>query len=310
MKNLRDVDLNLLVVFREIVATRQISQAARNLGLSQPAASNALTRLRATFDDALFVRAGHAMQPTRLALQLAGPIGAALALIQESIHKQDAFEPSTSDRHFSLAMTDLAEVHFMPRLIERCARDAPGVRLGVVRSSGTALRDALHDGSIDLAVAPYEDMPEGLFRQLLFRQECVTLFRASHPFAAKPPTTLAEFRAARHLFVSQAVGPYAEIQRRMEQAGVRRSGQDQVSSHLTVPFVVAASDCVVTVPDRLVSQFAGPLGLKWAKPPLRLPTLRTCVFWHRRAHEDLGNRWLRSLIGEMFGDSATARAAR
>ncbi len=301
MKTLRDLDLNLLVVFREVMSTRQISQAARNLGLSQPAASNALTRLRATFDDELFVRAGHSMQPTRLALQLSEPIAAALALIQNSIHQQDAFDPATSDRHFSVAMTDVGEVHFMPSLIALCAEIAPGVRLSAVRSNGAALREALHDGSIDLAVAPFEDMPEGLFRQLLFRQQCVSLFRASHPFARRPPTSLAEFRAARHLFVADAVGPYAEIQRRMEKAGVLRAGHDQVASFLTAPFIVAASDCVVTVPDRLVPQFAEPLGLVCAKPPLRLPVLRTCTFWHRRANDDVGNRWLRSLIADAFG---------
>lgn len=299
MKNLRDVDLNLLVVFREVLHTRHISAAAERLGMSQPAVSNALRRLREVLGGDLFVRAGAGMQPTPLAEQLAEPVGAALATLQDALLQRPGFDAASSRRGFTLAMTDVGEVHFMPTLMQQCAQHAPGVRLNVVHARGPVLRGALQDGEVDLAIGAYDDMPGNLFQQKLFQQDCAVLFRAGNPLGAQP-LTLARFRQARHLLVTEAASPYSQILQRLDKAGIALADHRQTPSMLAAPFIVAATDLVVTVPSRLALQVAAPLGLQWARPPLPLPVLQTHCFWHRRFHEDAGNRWLRARVAELF----------
>jgi len=300
IERLRDIDLNLLVVFREIAAQGSISEAARRLKLSQPAASNALARLRRSLGDDLFVRAGARLQATPLAQQLAGPVEEALTLLQDCLKFRAAFDPATDARHFRLAFTDVGEVYFLPRLLPVLRLCAPGVRIHAIQATGAALNAGLRDGGIDLAVGPMDDMPASFYQQRLFRQSCVCLFHQSHAFVRTPPRTLATYRQARHLSVANSSSPYAEIQTRMEKAGIAFT-HDQTSSFLTAPFVVAATDAVVTVPFKLAEHFAGTLPLRWITPPLRLPTLVTHCFWHKRLHQDAGHIWLRRLICEVFG---------
>ncbi len=304
-RRLRDIDLNLLVIFKDIMETRNISATARRLNMSQPAASNALARLRATVGDELLVRSGQTMQPTRLGELIAQDVAEGMELLQAALSRREIFDPANDARRFVIAMTDVGEVYFMPRLLAYCAQHAPNVRLEVSYESGTALRNGLQDGRIDLALGPHEDMSDSLLQLRLFKQHCVSLFRATHPFASHPPTSLAKYREARHLFVSNPASPYVEIQHRMEKAGIRMSSNDQVSSFLTVPFIVATSDYVVTVPIKLAEQFAVPLALRSIRPPIRLPELETHSFWHRRSLSDPGLAWLRRVIAELFAERTT-----
>ena len=167
---LREIDLNLLVVLRDLMQTRSISATAVRLGMSQPAASNALARLRTTYANELFVRAGNTMQPTALAMQLAAPVEEAMVLLQSTFAQREQFDPAHDTRLFNLAMTDVGEVYFMSRLIAHCARHAPFVRLKVIQTSGPTLRQDMQDGRVDLALGPFEDMPGSAYQQRLFDQ--------------------------------------------------------------------------------------------------------------------------------------------
>lgn len=301
-RNLREIDLNLLVLLKDLLRTRSISATARRLNMSQPAASNALARLRLALGDELLVRSGHTMQPTRLAERIAHDVEEGIARLQAALDWRESFEPAGSTRRFVIAMTDVGEVYFMPRLLSHCLRSAPHVRVEVSHAVGSALREGLQTGDIDLALGPYQDMPDGFLQCLLFRQPCVSLFRADHPFAKRPPATLAAWRDARHLMISNMASPYVEILQRMEKAGVRLTAHDQTSSFLSAPFIVAASDCVATVPAKLAEQFMTPLGLRSARPPLRLPELAARCFWHRRNQRDPGLSWLRQVIVALFSE--------
>jgi DNA-binding transcriptional LysR family regulator len=250
----------------------------------------------------LLVRAGQTMQPTRLAERIAADVDKGIAHLQVALNQRDDFDPAQGSRRFVIAMTDVGEVHFMPRLLACCIQQAPNVRLEVSRAAGPALREGLQGGDIDLALGPYSDLPDGFLQRRLFKQPCVSLFRASHPFAERPPSSLAGWRDARHLLVSNLASPYVEIRQRMEKAGIRFSAHDQVSSFLAAPFVVAASDCVVTVPSKLAEQFMAPLDLRGMRPPLRLPELATQMFWHRRNQGDPGQTWLRRVIVMLFAE--------
>lgn len=295
------IDLNLLAVFQEVYRERQISRAARRLGLTQSAVSNALARLRKTFADELFVRTGSGMQPTPFAEQVAGPVGAAMAQVALALNQRSQFDPATSTRRFVLAMTDVGEVHFMPALTERCRAVAPHVQLSSVRAGSVALKEELESGRVDLAVGPFDNISEALYQRLLFRQPYVSMFRKGHPLG-RGKVTLERFARAEHLLVDATDSPYDRINQLLEQAGVGQSSRFRVPHFTAVPYIVSASELVVTVPLKLAERAAQPFGLKWIVPPLDLPMLQTNLFWHRRFNQDPGNQWLRALVAEVFGE--------
>ncbi|MFL9926233.1 LysR family transcriptional regulator [Herbaspirillum lusitanum] len=297
----RDIDLNLLVVFQEVFQERQISAVARRLNLSQPAVSNALSRLRRSFDDELFVRTAQGMQPTPLAEQLAEPVASALLLVSRALNRQQVFSSDSSQRVFTIAMTDVGEVYFMPALIELLHERAPGIEIGTVRASSIDLKTEMESGRVDLAIGAFDDVSEALYQRRLFRQNYVSMFRAGHPLAGRE-VTLKEFLAARHLLVSSLESPYDRINQNLEKAGIFSSAQFRVPHFTAVPYIVSSTDLVVTVPRKLAESAAKPFNLQYIKPPLRLPSLQTNIFWHRRYNQDEGNQWLRNLISERFAE--------
>ena len=295
------MDLNLLVVFQEVLRERQISAAAKRLKLSQPAVSNALARLRSTFGDELFVRTASGMQPTPYAEQLAEPIAAALAAVTQALNRQERFNPATSERQFTIAMTDVGEVYFMPPLIEQCAALAPRVRIATVRPGGVDLKEEMAAGRIDLALGAFDNVSTALYQKRLFRQHYVSMFRAGHPLGKGTPT-LKQFLAARHLLVASNESPYDKVNELLRKAGVHAEGRFGVPHFTAVPYIVSGSDLVVTVPHKLAERAAAPFKLQYLLPPLKLPTLQTNMFWHRRYNQDEGNLWLRGLMAGIFAD--------
>jgi DNA-binding transcriptional LysR family regulator len=295
------IDLNLLSVFQEVYRERQISSAARKLGLSQSAVSNALARLRRAFGDELFVRTASGMQPTPLATQMAEPIGAAMAQVALALNQRSRFDPATSRRRFVLAMTDVGEIYFMPALIERCRLLAPQVEISSVRAAALVLKEEMEGGRVDLAIGPFEDISEALYQRQLFRQPYVTMFRKGHPLG-KGELTLARFVGADHVLVDSHESPYERINALLGRAGIGPAVRFRVPHFTAVPYIVSTSDLVVTVPQKLAERAAAPFGLEWITPPLELPPLQTNVFWHRRYNQDPGNQWLRGLLAEVFAE--------
>jgi DNA-binding transcriptional LysR family regulator len=295
------IDLNLLLVFQEVYRARRISGAAKRLGLTQSAVSNALARLRRTFGDELFVRTAHGMQPTPFAEQLAEPVGAALAQVELALNQRSGFDPASSTRRFTVAMSDVGEVYFMPALIERCRDVAPHVRISSVRAGSIALKEEMESGRVDLAIGAFDDVSEALYQRLLFRQPYVSMFRIGHPLASGE-VTLERFIAAEHLLVDSADSPYERINQLLEKAGIGAATRFRVPHFTAVPYIVSAGDLVVTVPQKLAQRASAPFGLVWIVPPLALPSLQTNVFWHRRFNQDPGNQWLRGLVAETFAE--------
>lgn len=301
MIELRNIDLNLLVVFQEVFQERQISKAAKQLRLSQSAVSNALARLRRTVNDELFVRTSQGMQPTPFAVQLAEPVAAALANVSLALNPQEPFNPATSSRRLTLAMTDVGEVYFMPVLIERLSSLAPHIHISTVRASTIDLKAEMEVGRVDLAIGAFDDVSTGYYQRRLFRQHYVSMFRAGHPLG-QGTLTLKRFLAAKHLFVSSLESPYDSINQLLEKAGVRSATRFSVPHFTAVPYIVSTTDLVVTVPQKLAERAAAPFNLEYLRPPLRLPSLQTNVFWHRRFNQDEGNQWLRNLVAEIFSE--------
>lgn len=297
----RTVDLNLLVVFNEIHQARQISSVAKQLGLSQPAVSNALARLRKTFDDPLFVRTREGMQPTPFAGQIAEPIRLALEGLSQAMMLPEKFEPATSNRCFNIALTDVAELYFMPRLIRQCAALAPNVRINTWRSNRLDWMTEMGAGRIDLAIGAFNDVSPALFQRRLFRQSYVVLMRADHPLATDT-LTLKRYLTAQHLQVSSSESPYDRINQDLERAGLTQRVRFSVPHFTAVPYIISSSDLLVTVPQKLAESAVGPFGLTFRPAPMALPALQTNIFWHRRFNQDDGNQWLRNLIGDTFSE--------
>ncbi len=304
MIDIKQLDLNLLVVFQEVFLARQISSVATRLGLSQPAVSNALARLRKALGDELFVRTAQGMQPTPLAERLAEPVSLALAQVQAALNVQDGFAAQTSGRSFVIAMSDVGELYFMPQLIKHLARVAPNVSVRTVRSGTINLKEELELGRIDLALGAFEKVSSALYQRRLFRQPYVLMFRREHPLASELAAggtiSLSRLLQEQHLIVASNESPYDRINQLLETAGVR--SQWRVPHFTAVPYIVSSSDLVVTVPQKLAQSAAEPFCLTHAASPLRLPLLQTNMFWHRRFNQDEASNWLRGVMVEVFGE--------
>src|SRR5882672_592293 len=173
--NVADLDLNLLRAFDAVLRDGSVTAAAERLGLSQPAMSNALARLRRLLGDPLFMRTASGMRPTPFAQQLAAPVQQALDLIRASFSQQAGFDPGTSDRIFRLQLTDVGEIAFLPPLLERLQRDAPRVRIETQHLPQDEVSDALASGDVDVAVGFLPELSSGVVAQRLFRDRYVCL---------------------------------------------------------------------------------------------------------------------------------------
>ena len=179
--NFNTLDLNLLVVFDAILRTRSVTLAGENVHLSQSAMSNALKRLRRSFNDPLFVRTSMGMLPTPYAEQISKPIQDALAQIKATIEAKNVFDPAKSERTFRIYMTDVGQMVLLPDLLERIPKEAPHVNLQTVQVPMHHREEAMESGEVDLAVGYLIPFEGHFYRQKLFTETYVCMVRAGHP---------------------------------------------------------------------------------------------------------------------------------
>jgi len=298
---LHELDLNLLVVFNQLLVERRVSKVAEDLGISQPAVSNSLAKLRKLFGDELFLRTAKGMEPTPFAEQLAESVSYALAMIHSGVNQRTSFEPSSARRAFTLGMTDIGEISFLPALIERLHRDAPGVTVSTVRNTTTNLRDELEAGKVDLAIGLLPQLKAGFFQRRLFLQRYVCLMRSGHRLD-KRKISLAEYAAAEHLLVVSAGTGHGKVDELLQRSGVERTVRLTVPHYVSVGHILRGSDLVTTVPERLADGLIEPFELAKVPHPAKLPDVAINVFWHAKYHRSPANRWLRGIVFELFGD--------
>jgi len=296
--NVQGLDLNLLRVFDTVLRDRSVTSAARHLGLTQPAVSNALGRLRAQFEDALFVRTPTGMDATPFARELAEPVRQALALLESALAHGPGFDPATSTRAFRFYMSDLGQIEFLPPLVERSQRVAPGVRLEAVALEVEDIGDALAAGALDLAVGFLPGLGPPVRRQALFRDPYVCLVRADHPDIGKN-LTRKQFLAASHALVSYK-GGHRVIEEALERAGLARRIALRVPHFTVVPMVLERTDLILTLPSRVARVYLQRGRFRSLPPPVPIPPADVAAHWHERFERDPGNRWLREIIMELF----------
>ena len=301
---LTDIDLNQLVLFQQLMVERRVSKVAENLGLTQPAVSNTLARLRRQFGDDLFVRTPKGMVPTPLAEQMAGPIGEALALLHNGLNPPSRFDPASVQRSITIGMTDIGEIVFLPALLAHLRQVAPGVALTTVRTTASTLREDMEAGQVDLAIGPLPQLKGGFFQRRLFRQRYVCLFRQGHPLD-RGQMSLADFQAAEHLVIVSAGTGHGKVDDLIRRAGIERRMRLTVPHFVSVGHILQRSDMVATVTERLAERLAAPFGLHYLPHPIDLPDVAINLFWHAKVHRSPAHQWLRGLVFDLFGDDTT-----
>lgn len=296
--NVRDVDLNLLRVFDAVLREGGVTPAASLLGLTQPAVSNALARLRKLFGDALFVRTPAGMEPTPFARELAEPVRQALALLESALAHGPGFDPASASRAFRFYMSDVGQIEFLPPLVERVQREAPGVRLEAVALDVDDIGAALAAGGLDLAVGFLPGLGPPVRRRFLFRDPYVCLMRADHPIRSLTRKT---FLQASHALVTYR-GGHRVIEEALERAGLARNVALRVPHFTVVPMVLERTDLILTLPARVARVFERRGAFKSLPPPLAIPPAEVAVHWHERFEADPGNRWLRERVVELFAE--------
>jgi DNA-binding transcriptional LysR family regulator len=311
MLNIGNVDLNLLVMFEALMQERNVTRAANRLGLSQPAASSALKRLRETLADPLFIRTRGGMRPTPRAEQLFASVSQSLVSIQHALRTGTSFVPQQAERSFSVMMSDVGEIVYLPRLIRLLRREAPGVRLFVRRLARPRVHDELASGAIDLAIG-WMERANGLCHETLFREEFVCIVRPGHP-RVKRRLTPSQMESEWHLVVGRHDVESDTILRFGGRAASRGRGMADVPHpakiamtvphFLAVPNIIANTDFLCIVPRRLAQVYADFGQVRIAALPATGETFEVSQFWHKRLDADPGSLWLRQTVRSLFAQA-------
>jgi DNA-binding transcriptional LysR family regulator len=293
---LSKLDLNLFVVFEAIYRTRNLTRAAEMLFITQPAVSNALARMRKSFDDPLFVSTTAGMVPTPVSENIIGRVREALQLLDSSAHTGGVFEPASSERTFRLSMTDLTEALLLPALEEVLQREAPGIRIESYFTTRRDVPEALASGAVNLAIdAPLIDDPD-LEQEPLIRDRYACMLRPDHPFSKRKKLTVDDYLGFSHIHVSSRRQGTGLVDAELTKLGLRRSIQTRVQHYLVAPLIAMRTDLVLTAPLMLLQRYDARI----LKLPFDLPGLESHCYWHKSVTGDPAHRWLREQVGRLM----------
>lgn len=297
---LNRVDLNLFVVLDTIYTERNLTRTAEVLCVTQPTVSNALSRLRGTFNDELFVRSPRGMVPTPLTENIIGRVRESLQMLETSVLEGDVFDPASCDRTFQLSMNDDTAATLLPDIMETLSQQAPGVSLQNYLVRRRELFSALASGQLDLAIDVIGRADPQLCHQPLFKERYVCLVRPDHPLVGASLTT-EQYLAMGHVHVSSRPTGLGIVDAELNRLGYQRDIRLRLQNHYTAPEVVSRTDLILTAP----SHWARRTRLKVVELPLVMPGLQINLIWHRSADNDQASRWLRERIVAVY---ATGKA--
>ena len=291
--NLRNFDLNLLLVFDALLRERSVIRAADALALSQPALSHALNRLRYLLKDRLFIRTPEGMMPTPRAEQLALPIRKALNDLQLAL-EMEKFSPATADRRFVIAVNNYAAVSLAGPIVAACQAQAPKVRLSV-RPSGTLdLAELLERGQLDLAISAVGAPAERFVSSPLVQDHYVAVFRRGHP-TLRRKLTLAAFAELSHLSISSSGEDLSFVDRILASHGKTRSIVLE-TPYLSAGVMLVQSNLVAVLGRKLAQEFRRAYPIELRELPFDGKKLQSTMLWHRRLDDQPAHRWLRETI--------------
>ncbi len=308
--HLSGIDLNLLPLLDALLEERHVTRAAKRVGLSQPAASRGLARLRELLADPLLVRSQRGLSPTPRAEALRAPVRQALTLLDQSLVEKVVFDPATARRKIRVVSDDYSELVLFPSLVSRLSKRAPGIDV-LVPPTGAFEFEPLLRGEIDLALAPLRanmPPPPGILEKKLYAERFVCVVRKGHPLAKRP--TLARFADARHALIAPRGTAGGAVDDALARHGKTRRVAFMGPHFLVVPFIVAASDLVVTLGERVARALAPTLQLTIFEPPMKLNGFTVACYWHERSAADPAVQWfIRELEAVSRAPSTSSRGA-
>ncbi len=288
------LDLNLLVTLEALLVEQNVTKAAVRLNLSQPAVSAQLGRLRAVFDDPLLIPAQRGMIPTARAMELLDPLRQTLDQVRATVDTHRKFDPSKADLTVAIACTDYLQVAVVKPLVLDLRRRAPGVRVAVRNLDVERLDVQLERGEVDLILMTPQDAPQSLRTRHLFDERYVLIARRNHP-KLHPGITVSEIAQLEYVIVSLHGASFSTpVDSALAALGYKRNVGLSAASFLFVPEIVAVSDFVAFVPERLVHDRAD--GLSVVECPFPLEGFAVGLVWHERCHGHAGQRWIRETI--------------
>lgn len=294
--NLSKVDLNLFIVFGAIYTEANLTRAGQIVGITQPAVSNALARLRETFNDPLFVRTAQGMVPTPMAQNIIGPVRNALSLLRVSVQESRIFNPQQAAKTYRISMTDLTEAVILPPLFQRLRRLAPTVVIESFLSKRRETTKELAAGRLDFAVdAPLNTDPQVRHVKLM-EDRYVCAMRKGHPMAGKDKLTLDDYLSLTHIHISSRRNGLGHVDLALGKMGLQRKIALRSQHYLMASQVLQQTDMVMTVPER----FARRHELHWFNLPVNdVPMVETHLYWHESTDQDPANRWMREQMIEL-----------
>ncbi|MFY7871030.1 MAG: LysR family transcriptional regulator [Limnohabitans sp.] len=295
--NINDIDLNLLRLFDMVWRYRHVSEAAQRLGLSQPAASQGLARLRRLLGDALFERSSTGVRPTPLAERLAPTVQAALTMLEQALNDSAVFEPRQSQRRWRLHLSDIGEARFLPDLVRRLAIEGPGMQIEAQPLAHRHIGAALQGGQLDLAIGFLPDVADTL-QQPLLCDRYVVLLRKGHEVAQRwrtnpCPEVLSQLEFA-------AVRTHSDTLRILERMQWQQRLRLTVSHFLSLPGIVGSSDLAVLMPRNFARGFVTSQTLEMLEPDLPWLDFTVSMHWSRRFDKEPGLQWLRAEVIKLF----------
>ncbi|MBL0421784.1 LysR family transcriptional regulator [Ramlibacter sp. AW1] len=306
-QSIQQLDLNLLRLFEAVMREGGISRAGERLGLSQPAASKAVKRLRAYCGDPLFVRTAAGLKPTPMASAILPTVTSTLASLQGALDEYRSFVPAQSTRRFTFLIMDVGELILMPRLIAHLARVAPNLRIVCRQTDRNRYASELASGAADIA---FGELPMGqpdLVQQFLFDEDMVCVVGQHHP-TIRRSLSRAQFLATPQVANSELLWE-TRMQAAMGADFHQRRVAMELKHFLVMPLVVASGPQLAVVPRSVAETYRRALKLKVFAVPYDVEPVHVRHFWHRRSQHDVGHGWLRGEIARMYrrkGDQGEA----
>ncbi len=296
LMNLATVDLNLLVAFEALFEQRSVTAAAEQLNIGQPAMSAALSRLRALFEDELFVRLGRQMQPTLKAQAVAPNILSALQQIRQTVASSQTFNPSSSDRGFAIGSSDYTSLVLVPSLLEFSCQAAPAIDFRMIGFEKDSVGDLLEQGAINVALGVFPNLPRQTLCEPLFEERFVGVVRQDHPALRQGTIDLKTFAKLPHALTTLRRDSIGEIDKLLFDQNLERRIALTTPHMLVLPFAIAASDLVAAVPHRIALHLAKICRLALFELPVKTKPWMVSMLWSTLSDQDEANCWLRDTI--------------
>ena len=295
--NLSDKDLNLFVVFDVIYTERNLTKSGEVLGITQPAVSNALSRLRENFNDELFVRTSKGMMPTPVAENMVNDIRQALDLIRNSISESESFNPKTANATFRISIGDTSEYRLLPQLIKNISNLAPGVDVESYLTPRTETPKELAAGNIDFAIDPPIHSDPNLRNKKIYQDDYVLVVNKKHPIAKKKKISLEDYLNLSHIHISKRASGLGHVDTTLNRLGLTRRIALRAQHFLVAPYIIDQSNLAMTT----IKSFSRGRELKVFQLPFKINPLVLHLYWHVNKDMDPANKWMRELILKTYG---------